>query len=615
MEPASRDVAGAADHGAATNETCAGNPDEAVVAWIRSAAIPLATVEPRQGCKDLEALRPIIGDARIVSLGEATHGTREFFKLKHRLLEYLVAELGFTAFIIEANFPESLAVNAYVLDGVGNAADALAGMRFWIWDTEEVLDLIEWMRWWNANNRRKVKFYGFTMSYPAVAALGLIDFLARVAQELAATCKTELAPLTSDFTAELFGQLPDARREAVFACIAQVLAAFAQQRAHWIAATSAIDWHLARLHAIVLDQGARFEVDRSMAFHERVVAENVCALLEAEGSDAKAVLWLHNSHAARSADPDGCKSMGKNLDEMVGRAQVVVGFSFDRGSFKARAYPAGGLIDHSVTTAVPNSFDSVLAQAGLPLFALDLANAPREGAAAAWLASEIPMRSIGGIYGFPKDNKYKVTYTEAITPREHFDAVLFVAETMAARQNQPSFPAPNSVVLPAPSNLELCGDGVPAGWQTGAHRRHAHTIVVSEEPSPRGGRTICMSRDAPWRWGDGRLIQRISARAWQGQRLRFAAAIRTMATDIGAGALLFLRFLPKPEGDESVFYVTPLATAVSAAQPVQSPQWATFAVEADVPEAADSVTIGLAMTGNGAAWFGDLEFAAVMRPD
>src|ERR1700730_14062465 len=148
-----------------------GHPDRSVVEWIRSAAIPLATVEPRQSDDDPAAVRPIIGRARIVSLGEATHGTREFFKLKHRILEFCVAELGFTMFGIEANFPESLAVNAYVLNGVGNAADALAGMRYWIWDTEQGLDLIEWMRWWNANNVRKVKFYGFVTDYPAFAAL------------------------------------------------------------------------------------------------------------------------------------------------------------------------------------------------------------------------------------------------------------------------------------------------------------------------------------------------------------------------------------------------------------------------------------------------------------
>lgn len=592
------------------------NSDNSVVEWMRSAAIPLATVEPRQGFADLEALRPIIGDARIVSLGEATHGTSEFFKLKHRLLEFCVAELGFTVFGIEAHFPESLAVNAYVLDGVGSAADALAGMRYWTWDTEEVLDLIEWMRWWNSNNLRKVKFYGFVTGYPAVAALGLIDFLGRVSPEFAAVCKTELAPLTSDFTAGFFGQLPAPRRKRVFACIAQALSAFAQERTRWIAATSPLDWHLGRLHAIVLDQAARFEVDRSSVRHDRAMAENVRALLDAEGSCAKAVLWSHNGHAARASREDGDHAMGKHLDEMFGRAQIVAGFSFGRGWFQARTYPTGELAGHRVAAAEPNSFDAKLWKTEQPLFALDLRSAPPEGAAAVWLASEMPMRSIGGVYGLPKDNRYGVTYTEAITPRKHFDAVLFVAETTAAHPNRPRVPQPALIALPAPSNLELSGDGVPAGWQVvGIDRRYVHAIALSKEPSPNHGRTVCMSRAAPWRWGHGQLVQRISAQAWRGKRLRFAAAVRTETADIGAGALIFLQYLLKSDSNESRFFQTPIATAASAEQPVQSARWTTFAVEADVPDAADSFTIGLVMIGNGAAWFGDLDFAATARSD
>jgi len=107
-----------------------------VLEWIRSAAIPLATVEPRQGYRDLEPLRSIIARARIVSLGEATHGTREFFKLKHRMLEFCVAELGFSMFILEASFPESprpgLATKgAYAIAAA--AAPASSGARRSIW--------------------------------------------------------------------------------------------------------------------------------------------------------------------------------------------------------------------------------------------------------------------------------------------------------------------------------------------------------------------------------------------------------------------------------------------------------------------------------------------------
>ncbi|HKE13886.1 MAG TPA: erythromycin esterase family protein, partial [Kofleriaceae bacterium] len=141
-------------------------PDE-VVAWIRRSGIPLSGVEAGAGTADMAPLAASIGRARVVALGEATHGTREFFQMKHRMFEYLVSERGFTVFAIEANWPESLAVNRYVLTGEGDPKAALAGLYFWTWNTEEVLALIEWMRAWNADpaHARKVKFFGFDMQF------------------------------------------------------------------------------------------------------------------------------------------------------------------------------------------------------------------------------------------------------------------------------------------------------------------------------------------------------------------------------------------------------------------------------------------------------------------
>src|ERR1041384_7615428 len=115
---------------------------EAVTSWIRSSANPLKTVEARSGFDDMEPLRRVIGDARIVSLGEATHGTREFFQLKHRMLEFLATQMGFTIFSIEANMPEAYRLNDYVLNGTGDPAQLLRGIYFWTWNTEEVLDMI-----------------------------------------------------------------------------------------------------------------------------------------------------------------------------------------------------------------------------------------------------------------------------------------------------------------------------------------------------------------------------------------------------------------------------------------------------------------------------------------
>ncbi|MCE7973647.1 MAG: hypothetical protein DYG92_04870 [Leptolyngbya sp. PLA1] len=142
-------------------------------AWLRDHAFPLAAVEAGHGFDDLRPLRALIGDARIVSLGEPTHGTREAFQLKHRLLEYLVTELGFTLFSIEASSPESFRLNDYVLRGEGDPRALIKGMYFWTWDTEEVLAMVEWMRTHNqaaaAAGRPPVRFTGFDMQTDTVA--------------------------------------------------------------------------------------------------------------------------------------------------------------------------------------------------------------------------------------------------------------------------------------------------------------------------------------------------------------------------------------------------------------------------------------------------------------
>jgi erythromycin esterase len=148
----------------------AGAQDQAVTDWIKAHAVRLTTVEARNGFADMQGLRKIVGNARIVSLGEATHGTREFFQLKHRMMEFLASEMGFTIFSIEANMPEAYRLNDYVLNGAGDPAALLRGMYFWTWNTEEVLDMIKWMREFNASGKGRVQFTGFDMQTTTVAA-------------------------------------------------------------------------------------------------------------------------------------------------------------------------------------------------------------------------------------------------------------------------------------------------------------------------------------------------------------------------------------------------------------------------------------------------------------
>ncbi len=167
---------------------------EEVKKWLAKNAIRLKGVEAGHGFDDMQPLKKVIGEARLVALGEATHGTREFFQLKHRMLEFLVSEMGFTVFGIEATMPEAFDVNEFVMTGKGDPARALAGLYFWTWDTEEVLDMIRWMRNYNVNphHEKKVKFYGFDAQVPTRAARVALDFVSRDGTELPAGTKETL---------------------------------------------------------------------------------------------------------------------------------------------------------------------------------------------------------------------------------------------------------------------------------------------------------------------------------------------------------------------------------------------------------------------------------------
>ncbi|MBY0310758.1 MAG: erythromycin esterase family protein [Phycisphaerales bacterium] len=159
-------------------------------AWVRKKAIAFQHDAAGQGFDDLAGLDVIIGDARVVSLGEPTHGTKEAFQFKHRLLEYLVEIKGFSLFSIEANMPESFALNEYVIHGRGDPKKLIGGMYFWTWNTMEVLALVEWMRAWNVKNpeaegKPRLRFTGFDMQTPDVAWKIGQDFLLDHAPELA----------------------------------------------------------------------------------------------------------------------------------------------------------------------------------------------------------------------------------------------------------------------------------------------------------------------------------------------------------------------------------------------------------------------------------------------
>lgn len=157
----------------------AAEPTKAQRAWLKKNAVPIKTVEAGNGFEDLAPLKKLIGDARIVSLGESTHGSREIFQMKHRLVEFLATKMGFTIFAIEASMPEAYRLNDYVLRGKGDPKPLIGGMHFWTWNTEEVLAMVEWMRVFNTSGKGRIEFTGFDMQTPDLAMRNVLQFLAK----------------------------------------------------------------------------------------------------------------------------------------------------------------------------------------------------------------------------------------------------------------------------------------------------------------------------------------------------------------------------------------------------------------------------------------------------
>ncbi|MEA1994508.1 MAG: erythromycin esterase family protein, partial [Euryarchaeota archaeon] len=181
------------------NSTSTENVSPEIHTWLQEHAIPFDTVEPGGEYEDLMPLKEIIGDARIVALGEATHGTSEFFKTKHRMLEFLVNEMDFNLFAIEDSCLGSNMINNYVHTGEGDPEELLAGLSHWPWNTQEVLDMIKWMRKHNENlgNAPEVSFFGFDPQKIFMAMDKVIEYLEMIDPEAAADVKSLYSPFRS----------------------------------------------------------------------------------------------------------------------------------------------------------------------------------------------------------------------------------------------------------------------------------------------------------------------------------------------------------------------------------------------------------------------------------
>ncbi len=395
-----------------------------VVDAVERSARTLRSTDPEGSLKDLGALGRMVGDARVVGLGEATHGSRDFFRMKHKVFRYLVEEKGFRTFSLELPWSSGLRIDAYVLRGEGNLED-IAREEFQgsyrIWNNQDYRDLIEWMR---DHNRRHpddpVRFMGDDMGYAGPELYDRVtDYVARAHPRLRARVAElyrGLAPTTdADTYSRRYLELPQAERADRAERTRKVLELLRRQPPGSGAARQEHAWAVQHARAVhQLAQGFSYDVTdedqvvRMMRYRDQVMAENVAWWHRRTGD--RILLSAHNTHVSYDAfDARYPRTQGAFLRDTLGEDYVSVGFSFHQGAFKAFGTDDNVMRTYRVDAARPGSNEHTLDKVRRRDYVLDMRTAP--AAARAWLDEPRVTRNIGA--GWPDPMTYEIALGEA----------------------------------------------------------------------------------------------------------------------------------------------------------------------------------------------------------
>jgi erythromycin esterase len=392
---------------------------------------------------DLDQLLSAAASARVVLLGEATHGTREFYEWRAAITRRLIQEQGVTVVAVEGDWRPMIEVDAYGR-GEGTADEATEVLRLfkrwpqWMWANQSFAELIEWIRQWNTGRGpseqvriRGLDLYGFGASLHGVEA-----FFRRHLPRQSKTVRRHYARLrryrgdgqtyASDILAG--GRSAESGVRAVVDLLrdpALEAGNIPQDKLFVARQDASIVKRAEAFYRATLEPG-----ERSWNVRAEHMWLTLARLLEHHGPEARAVVWAHNTHVgdARATDmaTTGAINIGQLSREALGPKSVfIVGFATHRGETIAGKSWGGRRRVLSLPPARRESWDGVLQRAGGGDHWLLLDDAVREDPL---LRPSRPQRAIGVVYN-PKHESV-VNYTQTVLP-SRFDALIFIAESHA----------------------------------------------------------------------------------------------------------------------------------------------------------------------------------------
>ena len=319
----------------------------------------IKTFEPEEkNNEDLMIFDKFIGDARIVGLGESTHGSSEIYKMKDRITRYLINNKKFNVFSLEANMPESYLMNNYIIENQGDPKEILKGMYFWIWKTQETLNLIEWMKINNQNNNSKAYFDGFDLQYQFGALKHIKEIYIKNNLNI-----EEYKNLVSILKNNNRGQRSYKKKQQK---IINELLKKIKEKVVNIQDNETKKRFLQNIRIIEqnIQVGSSEKRDEFMAENIKWIYENY--------NNPKIIASAHNFHISKWSKV----MMGNHLDKEFGENYVNFGFAFYEGTY------IGSLVKkpqtYNAQTAYEGTLEYHLNSLNIPIFILDLKSLKKE---------------------------------------------------------------------------------------------------------------------------------------------------------------------------------------------------------------------------------------------
>ncbi len=418
--------------------------DARVVETLRREARPLTGA-----AGDHDALLERIGDARVVLLGEASHGTHEFYRERARITKRLISERGFTAVAVEGDWPDAYRVNRFVRGaGDAGAEQALLGFRrfpTWMWRNADVLDFVGWLRAHNdalADPSRAVGFYGldlYSLGASMKAVIAYLDVHDPAAAERARRRYECLQPYGGESSeygrAVLLGVSSSCRRHVL-----EELVALRRHAADYLRSDGALaedEYFFAEQNAVLVADAEEYyrtmfgDAAASWNLRDRHMADTLDQLMahmDRHDGAGRVVVWEHNSHIgdarATQMGQRGEFNVGQLMRERHPREVVLVGFTTYGGTVTAAADWGAPAERMRVRPALEGSFEALFHEVGLPAFTL----CPMEGAAAQALREPRLERAIGVIY---RPQTERQSHWFAADVANQFDALIHIDVTRA----------------------------------------------------------------------------------------------------------------------------------------------------------------------------------------